>query len=133
MTMFCRHFRQHHSFTNPGRKKIKVGDDGDGTASEGKSTDVPPTAPSAPSAPSAAPSSPRSMTTEEICRLPTLALGDDVAPTLPETLPETPSMVRQDSVLAHGASFHDESKEAQICEAHRSMGWGGVVGIQGST
>ena len=117
-----------------GRKKMRV--DGDG--SDDRSTEAPPSnvALSAPSAPSALPSTPsavgtsspsRSMTTEEICRLPTLPLGetDEAAP----TLHDTQSMVRQDSVLVHGASFFDETPDGKICEAHHAMGEGEGQGI----
>ena len=69
----------------------------------------------------------RSMTTEEICRLPTLPLGetDEAAP----TLHDTQSMARQDSVLVHGASFFDETPDGKICEAHHAMGEGEGQGI----
>ena len=66
------------------------------------------------------------MTTDEICRLPTLALGetDEAAP----TLHNTQSMVRQDSVLVHGASFCDETTDGRICEAHQHIMSGGEGG-----
>ena len=70
--------------------------------------------PTTPSVGNESPSKP--LTTEEICRLPTLTLGGD-ATEVPPTVPVSQTLDRGMSTLGHGASFNDNSAEAKVVEA----------------
>ena len=83
-------------------------------------------APTTPSAGDVSPSKP--LTTEEVCRLPTLSLGDDVVEVAP-TVPVSQTVVRGVSTLGHGASFGDNSTEAQLVEAREWSTGGSIHGL----